>query len=151
MACAICQEDIDAYPTTRMPCHPDHVFHSACILQWMRHKHTCPLCRDPGPPMRVVNPIHRAVLVRRFAKERTAPLELKHAVLKVDKLERKVKGLRVAIREFRREHKATLRKLQGMEQRVENTQSTALLAFKELGDFVHPEVPVPLVYDSDSS
>lgn len=46
--CACCREEIDSswpdYTRTILPIC-GHVFHTACIAQWLIQSHTCPLCR----------------------------------------------------------------------------------------------------------
>lgn len=34
-------------PIVRLPCSTRHVFHIACVEQWLRRRGTCPLCRAP--------------------------------------------------------------------------------------------------------
>ncbi|CAK7344099.1 unnamed protein product [Dovyalis caffra] len=41
--CTVCMEEIEAgSEAIRMPCW--HVYHSGCIVQWLRTSHLCPLC-----------------------------------------------------------------------------------------------------------
>ncbi|PRQ37246.1 putative transcription factor C2H2 family [Rosa chinensis] len=44
--CVICLEEV-AGKATRLPCL--HLFHEACIEEWLKIKHMCPLCRYPIP------------------------------------------------------------------------------------------------------
>ena len=42
--CPVCLADIEVGTTChRLPCN--HHFHSPCILEWLKNKHTCPVCR----------------------------------------------------------------------------------------------------------
>ncbi|KAL9816506.1 putative transcription factor C2H2 family [Arabidopsis thaliana] len=45
--CSICLESLVSGPkprdVTRMTC--SHVFHNGCLLEWLKRKNTCPLCR----------------------------------------------------------------------------------------------------------
>lgn len=41
--CAICLRKL--YNTWPVPC--GHQFHTKCILQWLRYKNSCPICRQP--------------------------------------------------------------------------------------------------------
>jgi hypothetical protein len=46
--CTVCMEGIEAgSEATRMPC--SHVYHSDCIVQWLRTSYSCPLCRYHMP------------------------------------------------------------------------------------------------------
>ena len=51
--CAICYEGLESAGGGRvvtMPCDASHVFHEACIKQWLlRHDDSCPLCRRHLP------------------------------------------------------------------------------------------------------
>lgn len=48
MTCVICMEVVmNGTHLTRMPC--SHVFHVDCIMEWLNHNHTCPLCRFKLP------------------------------------------------------------------------------------------------------
>jgi len=51
--CAICYEGLESANGGRvvtMPCDASHVFHEACIKQWLlRHDDSCPLCRRALP------------------------------------------------------------------------------------------------------
>ncbi|XP_019085352.1 PREDICTED: RING finger protein 24-like [Camelina sativa] len=46
-SCSICLENLSAPKPcdfmTRMIC--SHVFHGWCLFEWLKRKHTCPLCR----------------------------------------------------------------------------------------------------------
>ncbi|KAM5581800.1 hypothetical protein ABKV19_010833 [Rosa sericea] len=46
-SCAICLEDFEQEPITRLPCR--HHFHLHCIVQCLEISHMCPLCRYPMP------------------------------------------------------------------------------------------------------
>ncbi|KAF0911626.1 hypothetical protein E2562_011243 [Oryza meyeriana var. granulata] len=46
--CAVCLEDFEAGERLkRLPC--SHCFHGSCILDWLRVRHLCPLCRFALP------------------------------------------------------------------------------------------------------
>ncbi|KAJ1656787.1 hypothetical protein IWQ61_003704 [Dispira simplex] len=56
-ACTICMQTIDISAPSQIlgrtvymvtPCH--HIFHTECLLTWMRTKLECPICRAPLPP-----------------------------------------------------------------------------------------------------
>ncbi|CAD5181043.1 unnamed protein product [Musa acuminata subsp. malaccensis] len=47
--CSICQEDyIDGEEVARLPC--EHLYHVACIDQWLRQKNWCPICKSSALP-----------------------------------------------------------------------------------------------------
>ena len=43
--CAICMCDFENSEAVRLSCSEKHVFHLACMKQWVRNKTTCPNCR----------------------------------------------------------------------------------------------------------
>jgi hypothetical protein len=56
-ACSICLEDypIDTSFTIGISNHCRHVFHEACIMQAMKHKPTCPVCRRNIYPVHILD------------------------------------------------------------------------------------------------
>lgn len=46
-ACSICTEEIERYDTSNyvLPCA--HVFHPACITEWLNASSVCPICKHP--------------------------------------------------------------------------------------------------------
>ena len=42
--CPICLESIKKNGVTLL-CNDSHAFHKKCILKWLKHNNTCPLCR----------------------------------------------------------------------------------------------------------
>ncbi|WP_411025228.1 RING finger domain-containing protein [Salmonella sp. s54836] len=51
--CAICFMDLDPSgpPCVRLPCAPQHIFHIACVLPWLRKASLCPTCRRDLRPL----------------------------------------------------------------------------------------------------
>ena len=46
--CPICLVDFDDGEAVRaLPCDPDHIFHAACLQQWITRHRWCPVCRIP--------------------------------------------------------------------------------------------------------
>lgn len=45
--CAVCLEQLIV--ASKAPC--GHLYHKECLLQWMRHSNTCPLCRRDILPL----------------------------------------------------------------------------------------------------
>ena len=43
--CTICRDDFSTGDSLEV-LPRDHIFHSACIEQWLREKHVCPVCRS---------------------------------------------------------------------------------------------------------
>lgn len=50
MTCPICMEEVlSGTQVTKLPC--SHLFHSDCILKWLKSRHSCPLCRFKLPSL----------------------------------------------------------------------------------------------------
>ncbi|XP_004298444.1 PREDICTED: uncharacterized protein LOC101309444 [Fragaria vesca subsp. vesca] len=47
LSCAICLDDFEQQPFTRLPC--THPFHVHCIVQCLEINHLCPICRYAMP------------------------------------------------------------------------------------------------------
>ena len=47
--CAIClvEFEADGDKVAQLPCNNKHIFHTQCILKWVEHIATCPMCRTP--------------------------------------------------------------------------------------------------------
>lgn len=44
--CVICQAEVEEGETVvAFPCTHCHIFHEECLVEWLRKKHTCPICR----------------------------------------------------------------------------------------------------------
>lgn len=45
--CAICLSDFEAAEEVcQLRCHELHIFHKKCIVQWLKKKNECPVCRQ---------------------------------------------------------------------------------------------------------
>jgi len=50
--CAVCFGELDADALcVQLPCAPQHVFHWACVLPWLRKASLCPTCRKDLRPL----------------------------------------------------------------------------------------------------
>lgn len=48
LSCPICTEEFEFNePAKRLPC--DHMFHSNCVVPWLKSHCTCPMCREELP------------------------------------------------------------------------------------------------------
>lgn len=51
-SCAICKDEFSLHSEAKqLPCN--HLYHSECILPWLSHRSSCPLCRFQLP---MINP-----------------------------------------------------------------------------------------------
>ncbi len=56
LRCTICMSTFeldDAYATWPCTSRTPHIYHSHCMLNWLRRKNTCPICRHPVTPARI--------------------------------------------------------------------------------------------------
>lgn len=44
--CPVCLEDFELKEYIAI-CHCTHCFHMKCLLEWLRHKNMCPMCKAP--------------------------------------------------------------------------------------------------------
>ncbi|XP_050711974.1 E3 ubiquitin-protein ligase RNF181-like isoform X2 [Eriocheir sinensis] len=73
--CAVCLKEWEAEEEgKRLPC--SHIFHPPCILPWLAHTNSCPLCRLEMPTDDPDYEEYRKEKKR--AKEREAELEILH-------------------------------------------------------------------------
>ena len=48
--CAVCRDAFEVgHRATRMPCSARHVFHAACVAEWLERNDSCPMCRAALP------------------------------------------------------------------------------------------------------
>lgn len=44
--CPVCLDEFKVKQKLAIcPCH--HVFHSSCLIEWLHHKNSCPMCKAP--------------------------------------------------------------------------------------------------------
>ena len=79
----------DENPRTALEC--SHGFHASCIIDWFRsapRNNTCPLCRaEPSTVLSYPDTMTRCTILRRKARAKDAPPELKHRVAQIQKAE----------------------------------------------------------------
>lgn len=51
--CGVCQEEMEKGDEARAIEECMHVFHDSCILEWLKIKSTCPLCRAACKPKKL--------------------------------------------------------------------------------------------------
>lgn len=94
--CVICTEELGENACSLDGC--THRYHNECIIRWFRAGHKeCPQCRHVEIP-RFVNMKDRVTLLRRKARRKDAPKELKRIV---DKIKEKETEIREAAKEHR--------------------------------------------------
>ena len=54
--CAICMERFhESELVSPLPCHVNHLFHTACIRPWLLQNRNCPLCKREVDPIELTN------------------------------------------------------------------------------------------------
>ena len=51
--CVICSDGFEGTQVVKLPCDDKHVYHTACIEQWLVRNPVCPICRANVCPKRV--------------------------------------------------------------------------------------------------
>ena len=69
-SCPICNEEFILGETViKIPC--SHIYHEACIMPWLEHKHNCPICRfeltDTIPSIEDLKELSETDLLARLA------------------------------------------------------------------------------------
>jgi hypothetical protein len=58
LKCMICLEDLkidDSYEKWPCPTEKPHIFHYDCMLNTLRRKNTCPMCRHPVEANKIID------------------------------------------------------------------------------------------------
>lgn len=72
-SCAICLEQFHARDLIRrLPCNKSHIFHSLCLLKWLKNNDRCPLCMDTVS----AHPVKRTVKIHQVTPPPPAPEQL---------------------------------------------------------------------------
>ena len=106
--CPICCEVMEGESNTHtLECK--HKFHTGCIMKWFRQgASTCPTCRDKGggeTSLSYMDILDRASYLRRVARRKNAPKELKRVYKKLLDAEKKEKHIKKELQTFRNENK----------------------------------------------
>lgn len=72
-SCAICLEHFHARDLIRrLPCNKSHIFHSLCLLKWLKNNDRCPLCMDTVS----AHPVKRTVKIHQVTPPPQVPAQL---------------------------------------------------------------------------
>ena len=147
--CAICQEGMNECEH-KLSC--GHIFHSECIIQWFRHgPNSCPLCRDDERENKSRRPLNyfdtwaRSSYLRRKARNKNAPKELKRLVKKLKKKEDKYKNARKTLSNFRKENKEHIKKYRYLRNYTWICQRQEIEARRLVGLFSDIHYPIPII------
>lgn len=146
--CPICTEPLENDVTT-LEC--GHAFHTKCIIRWFRRGNSaaCPMCRDLGRDdnfnLSYFDVQARCSYLRRKARNKSAPTELKRLYKKLRKAELREKEILKELSQFHKtykEQRKQYRKLRSMRWRMRRTID---MAKRTLGLFNSAEFPIPIV------
>ena len=135
--CSICLGAFtDDNPKTTLEC--THAFHATCIIDWFRsasNANTCPLCRaEPSTVLSYPDTMARCTILRRKARAKNAPIELKRCVEKIKKAEKILMQHKKACAEFGTDSiKALLRTHRNLQRRRWTAHRAVCKAKRELG------------------
>ncbi len=105
--CSICLESLNDDQTFSLEAC-GHTFHTKCIVNWFRNSKSCPCCRNTPElakqiPSFYLNERYREL--RRIAKLKNAPNDLKKLVEKLKIIEEKKKDANKDLSDFRNDNK----------------------------------------------
>ena len=96
-----------------------HTFHCRCIVQWFREHHTCPMCRDEGPPqLDALSLYERIKEMKRIGGRKNAPIILKKMCERAKRAKKKITEHQQSLRQFTSEQSITLRQFRQMTRNV---------------------------------
>lgn len=104
--CPICHGDYNEESTPKVTLECNHSFHTGCIIRWFRtpiNEGTCPMCR--GVPVCGTSRMcmaQRCSYLRRRARAKNAPKDLKKRVERLQKMEKQIVEDNRAMKEFHR-------------------------------------------------
>lgn len=144
-SCSICLNDM------KEKCHTlecGHVFHTACLMHWFRSGgKACPLCRsnDNKHNLSYMDVRERCSYLRRKARNKTAPIELKRLYSMLLEAEAKFKRVRKERREFMTEHAGLRKKLRKLNDDIWKAERLVSRRKRTLGLFTSSEYTIPVV------
>lgn len=145
MECSICMGAIDNEgPTHSLEC--GHTFHCSCICTWFRQGNgTCPNCRDVGNEDRLSFPDSRARAswLRRRARNKSAPTELKRLVTRVQAAEKRLQDISKEMTNTRRDNSSVFKKWSTLRSRRYAAYRMISKSVRELGTYSSPDFPMP--------
>ena len=109
--CAICHEDLSGEEILYHLPECTHIFHTNCIMHWFRAGHnTCPLCQNTGINNendltwgQSAGALENYKKLRRKSLRKDAPKELKRAIAKINRIEKRHKKLKEKFKQFKKE------------------------------------------------
>ena len=145
-SCSICLGGFtDENPNTTIEC--GHAFHATCIIDWFRsasNSNTCPLCRaEPSTVLNYPDTMMRCTILRRKARSKNAPPELKRCVEKIQKAEKVVRECKKACKDFKTsEVKNIIQTYHTLIRKRWTAQRAVNKAKRELGLRSFPEISI---------
>lgn len=145
--CPVCVSPMNAESSHVLEC--GHRFHVKCIMRWFREGgRSCPMCRDRGEDAKNLTYMDvdaRASYLRRKARNKRAPKELKrlyNALLRAEANEKKAKDEYNA---FLQENKEVQTEYKKLRRRRWDSASKTRKMKRQLGLFSSIEYPIPIV------
>lgn len=131
-----------------------HHFHTKCLLEWYKQstQPSCPICRgiDPTHPILKLNTwdLHaRTKILRRKARNKNAPFQLKKAVEKIKKAELKLQQINQELKDYKtNDVKTIIKNIEKFRNKKWKQMDKIYTLKTELGLFQHPNLG-PLVIE----
>tara|TARA_Y100000389_G_scaffold163976_2_gene167497 strand:+ start:5003 stop:5494 length:492 start_codon:yes stop_codon:yes gene_type:complete len=145
--CSICLNDFNNEEQHHCLDECNHKFHTKCIVSWFRKASTCPNCRDNSVDEIKHIPAYmlrdRGRELRKIARKKDAPEELKKRVGRLKKVEDELKQRSKNLTEFRKENKETINTFNKLRRERWNFQSKKYQMERQIGMIQTPNYPLP--------
>lgn len=145
--CSICLEPIAEGKGHQLECK--HTFHVDCIMKWFRegNSSSCPVCRADGESTNLsyFDVRSRCTYLRRKARNKNAPAELKRLYKKLLDSEAAEKKAIKDLKDFRKKHKELHKKYNRLRSSRWRRCSKTEELKRCLGLYNDPNYPIPIV------
>ena len=149
--CSICEKELCVETTHHLEC--GHSFHITCICNWFRRGiSVCPTCRhtDNVSSLTFPDSFARAKILRRHARSKIAPKQLRYLVDILKKEEVRYRKHLEKLREFTSTHAQMLTHYRKLTNQQHCIKRKITAHTRTLGVFSSAEFPLPHIFPNRS-